>query len=117
MTTSGASAVGDLPKLPDDVLWPEGLDAVERRWIEELGGMNIMFVFNDGSIVTPVELHGMKPRMRAVNITATEALAPRKCRCTLVQRRRRREDGWGGAAAGPAKLSHHYPTTVRRDHR
>lgn len=29
------------------------LDAVERRWIEELGGMNIFFVFDDGSLVTP----------------------------------------------------------------
>ena len=29
------------------------LDAVERRWVEELGGMNIMFVFEDGSIQTP----------------------------------------------------------------
>ncbi|QNA83421.1 branched-chain amino acid aminotransferase [Sphingomonas sp. So64.6b] len=29
------------------------LDAVERRWIEELGGMNIFFVFEDGSMVTP----------------------------------------------------------------
>ena len=29
------------------------LDAVERRYIEELGGMNIFFVFNDGSLVTP----------------------------------------------------------------
>jgi len=33
------------------------LDAVERRWVEELGGMNIFFVFDDGSIVTP-ELSG-----------------------------------------------------------
>src|SRR5580704_6253213 len=29
------------------------LDAVERRWIEELGGMNIFFVFDDGSMQTP----------------------------------------------------------------
>jgi branched-chain amino acid aminotransferase len=29
------------------------LDATERRWIEELGGMNIFFVFDDGSIQTP----------------------------------------------------------------
>jgi len=29
------------------------LDAVERRWIEELGGMNIFFVFDDGTMVTP----------------------------------------------------------------
>ncbi|MEG3179592.1 branched-chain amino acid aminotransferase [Sphingomonas sp. LT1P40] len=29
------------------------LDAVERRWVEELGGMNLFFVFDDGSIATP----------------------------------------------------------------
>ena len=29
------------------------LDAVERRWIEELGGMNLFFVFDDGSVITP----------------------------------------------------------------
>jgi len=34
----------------DQVLF---LDAVERRYIEELGGMNIMFVMADGSIITP----------------------------------------------------------------
>jgi branched-chain amino acid aminotransferase len=29
------------------------LDAVERRWVEELGGMNIFFVLDDGTMVTP----------------------------------------------------------------
>src|SRR5690349_10453854 len=29
------------------------LDAVERRYVEELGGMNIFFVFDDGSLLTP----------------------------------------------------------------
>lgn len=29
------------------------LDAAERCWIEELGGMNIFFAFNDGSLLTP----------------------------------------------------------------
>lgn len=29
------------------------LDAAERRWVEELGGMNLFFVFDDGSIATP----------------------------------------------------------------
>ena len=29
------------------------VDAVERRWVEELGGMNVFFVFDDGSLVTP----------------------------------------------------------------
>jgi branched-chain amino acid aminotransferase len=33
------------------------LDAVERRWVEELGGMNIFFVLDDGTLVTP-ELTG-----------------------------------------------------------
>ena len=29
------------------------LDAAERRWVEELGGMNIFFAFDDGSLATP----------------------------------------------------------------
>ena len=29
------------------------LDAAERRWVEELGGMNVFFVFDDGSLSTP----------------------------------------------------------------
>lgn len=33
------------------------LDTVERRWVEELGGMNLYFVHDDGTIVTP-ELSG-----------------------------------------------------------
>jgi branched-chain amino acid aminotransferase len=34
----------------DQVLF---LDAVERRWVEEFGGMNIWFVLDDGTLVTP----------------------------------------------------------------
>ncbi|SEJ94992.1 branched-chain amino acid aminotransferase [Sphingobium sp. AP50] len=34
----------------DQVLF---LDAIEGRWVEELGGMNIFFVFDDHSIITP----------------------------------------------------------------
>jgi branched-chain amino acid aminotransferase len=33
------------------------LDSVERKWVEELGGMNLFFVHRDGTIVTP-ELTG-----------------------------------------------------------
>jgi branched-chain amino acid aminotransferase len=29
------------------------LDAAEHRWVEELGGMNIYFVYRDGRLVTP----------------------------------------------------------------
>src|SRR5438309_4760720 len=38
----------------DQVLF---LDAVERRWLEELGGMNVWVVLDDGTLVTP-ELSG-----------------------------------------------------------
>lgn len=29
------------------------LDAADHKWVEELGGMNLFFVFDDGSIITP----------------------------------------------------------------
>ncbi len=29
------------------------LDAAEHKWIEELGGMNLYFVFDDGTLITP----------------------------------------------------------------
>jgi len=29
------------------------LDAAEHRWVEELGGMNVFFAFDDGTLVTP----------------------------------------------------------------
>jgi branched-chain amino acid aminotransferase len=29
------------------------LDTVEKKWIEELGGMNVFFVMDDGSMITP----------------------------------------------------------------
>jgi len=29
------------------------LDAIEHRWVDELGGMNIFFVFDDGRVITP----------------------------------------------------------------
>ncbi len=34
----------------DQVLF---LDAAEHKWVEELGGMNLFFVFDDGSLITP----------------------------------------------------------------
>jgi branched-chain amino acid aminotransferase len=33
------------------------LDAAEHKWVEELGGMNLFFVYGDGTVVTP-ELTG-----------------------------------------------------------
>ena len=58
------------------------LDAVERRWVEELGGMNVFFVFDDGSIQTPpldgTILHGITRNSlltlaRDMGLTAREA--------------------------------------------
>ncbi|QKG71362.1 branched-chain amino acid aminotransferase [Erythrobacter mangrovi] len=34
----------------DQVLF---LDAVEHKWVEELGGMNVFFAFDDGRVITP----------------------------------------------------------------
>ena len=34
----------------DQVLF---LDAAEKKWVEELGGMNLFFVMEDGSVITP----------------------------------------------------------------
>jgi branched-chain amino acid aminotransferase len=34
----------------DQVVW---LDAIERRFVEEMGGMNLYFVFSDGRLLTP----------------------------------------------------------------
>lgn len=54
--TGGNYAAGLVPQAEgvangcDQVVF---LDAVERRWIEELGGMNLFFVFADGSVITP----------------------------------------------------------------
>jgi branched-chain amino acid aminotransferase len=35
----------------DQVIW---LDAVEKKWVEELGGMNVFFVVNDRLITSPL---------------------------------------------------------------
>lgn len=54
--TGGNYAAGLVPQAEgiangcDQVVF---LDAVERKWIEELGGMNLFFLFDDGSVVTP----------------------------------------------------------------
>lgn len=29
------------------------LDAIEHRWVDELGGMNLFFLFDDGRLITP----------------------------------------------------------------
>ena len=39
------------------------LDAAEHKWVEELGGMNVFFVMDDGAIVTPPLSGTIMPRI------------------------------------------------------
>ncbi len=71
------------------------LDAIDRRWVEELGGMNLYFVYDDGQIVTPelgTILEGIT--REAIITLATEA-------GHKVEERRIGIDEWReGAASG-----------------
>jgi branched-chain amino acid aminotransferase len=52
----------------DQVVW---LDAVERRWVEEMGGMNLCFVFGSGSdarLVTPELTGSLLPGITRVSL-------------------------------------------------
>ncbi|HEU0041891.1 MAG TPA: branched-chain amino acid aminotransferase [Jiangellaceae bacterium] len=72
------------------------LDAVDRRWVEELGGMNIYFVRSDGSIVTP-ELTGtiLEGITRDSILTLAEDLGHK------IEERRVSVDEWrDGVASG-----------------
>jgi branched-chain amino acid aminotransferase len=42
----------------DQVVW---LDAAEHRWVEEMGGMNLFFVYGDDKIVTPALTGSLLP--------------------------------------------------------
>jgi branched-chain amino acid aminotransferase len=72
------------------------LDAVERTWVEELGGMNLFFVHADGSIVTPTLtgtiLEGIT-RSSILTLAADEGMTVREQRVSI--------DDWrDGAASG-----------------
>jgi len=72
------------------------LDAVENRWIEELGGMNLFFVYRDGRIVTP-ELTGTilegVTRDSILELAREEGLTPEERPISIEQWRE-------GAASG-----------------
>jgi branched-chain amino acid aminotransferase len=72
------------------------LDARERRWIEELGGMNVFFVFDDGSIQTPplsdTILHGVT-RDCLIALAKEEGLAVREEPYAIDQWRSDAESG------------------------
>lgn len=69
----------------DQVLF---LDAAERKWVEELGGMNLFFVFDDGSILTPELTGTILPgitRSSLLTLAAEEGLTVREGRYSLDQ--------------------------------
>jgi len=69
----------------DQVLF---LDAAEHKWIEELGGMNLYFVFDDGSIVTPPLTGTILPgitRESLFRLAEDEGLKVREERYSLEQ--------------------------------
>ncbi|MCW1384009.1 branched-chain amino acid aminotransferase [Novosphingobium sp. KCTC 2891] len=69
----------------DQVLF---LDAAEHKWVEELGGMNLFFVFDDGSILTPELTGTILPgitRESLLKLAAEEGLTVREGRYSLDQ--------------------------------
>ena len=64
------------------------LDAAERKWIEELGGMNLFFVFADGTLITPPLGGTILPgitRDSLLTLAADEGLTVREERYSLDQ--------------------------------
>lgn len=72
------------------------LDAAEHRWIEELGGMNLFFVFEDGSVITPPLGGTILPgitRDSLIMLLRDEGLDVREDRYALDQWREDAESG------------------------
>ena len=72
------------------------LDAAERKWIEELGGMNLFFVFADGSLITPPLGGTILPgitRDSLLMLAADEGLSVREERYSLDQWREEAASG------------------------
>jgi branched-chain amino acid aminotransferase len=70
------------------------LDAAEHKWIEELGGMNLYFVFDDGSLVTPALTGTILP-----GITRDSLLALAREEGLTVREERYSIDQWRADAA------------------
>ena len=70
------------------------LDAAERKWVEELGGMNVFFVFNDGSLATPPLGGTILP-----GITRSSLITLAKAKGIAVREERYSYDQWKADAA------------------
>ncbi|MFG3253452.1 branched-chain amino acid aminotransferase [Streptomyces sp. NPDC048172] len=80
----------------DQVVW---LDAIERRWIEEMGGMNLYFVYGKGAdakVVTPSLTGTLLPgitRDSLLRIAADLGYATEEARISTEDWRQGNEDG------------------------
>lgn len=64
------------------------LDAAEHKWIEELGGMNLYFVFDDGTLLTPPLTGTILPgitRDSLLTLAREEGLSVQEARYSLDQ--------------------------------
>lgn len=78
----------------DQVVW---LDAVERRWVEEMGGMNLFFVFGSGEnarVVTPELTGSLLPGVTRKSLLQVASRLGYK-----VEERRISTEEWEKAAA------------------
>ncbi|QSB43547.1 branched-chain amino acid aminotransferase [Altererythrobacter sp. FM1] len=72
------------------------LDAVERKWIEELGGMNLFFVMDDGTVITPPLTGTILPgitRNSLIQLLKEQGLTIREERYSIDQWRADAESG------------------------
>ncbi len=80
----------------DQVVW---LDAIERRWIEEMGGMNLYFVYGEGDdarLVTPALTGALLPgitRDSLLTVAADLGIAAEEGRVNVEQWRQGNADG------------------------
>ena len=87
------------------------LDAAEHNWVEELGGMNLFFVFDDGTLVTPPLTGTILPGITRDSLLDAGARgradgARGALQHRPVARRRRRAAGWSNASpAAPPRWS------------
>ena len=75
------------------------LDAAQHKWVEELGGMNVFFVMDDGSLVTPPLTGTILP-----GITRDAILTLARAQDRAVREERYSMDQWrADAASGKLK--------------
>jgi branched-chain amino acid aminotransferase len=93
----GAAFIGQLDAQEhgcDQVVW---LDAVERQWVEEMGAMNLFFVFGSGPgarVVTPELSGSLLP-----GVTRDSLLRLASDECLAVEERRISFEEWNRTAA------------------